>query len=177
MSQRSRTDLCGGCRATGIPTATGFCGFSSGFSADLEPAGAGGCARVYYGRARAKTEIQAWVVTMSRDSGKYPVAYDVETRLAERNRLTSAFRIILAIPHLILVGGPGIGGSVGATAGEDSRLGGTSFGALGAVAWVMAVISWFAIVFTGRQPRGLWDFHVFLPLMARQGDRIHGPLA
>ena len=23
MSQRSRTDLCGGCRATGIPTATG----------------------------------------------------------------------------------------------------------------------------------------------------------
>ena len=24
MSQRSRTDLCGGCRATGIPTATFF---------------------------------------------------------------------------------------------------------------------------------------------------------
>ena len=24
MSQRSRTDLCGGCRATGIPTATLF---------------------------------------------------------------------------------------------------------------------------------------------------------
>jgi hypothetical protein len=26
MSQRSRTDPCGGCRATGIPTATGFPG-------------------------------------------------------------------------------------------------------------------------------------------------------
>ena len=98
---------------------------------------------------------------MSKDSGKYPVAYDVEARLAERNRLTSAFRIILAIPHLILVGGPGIGGSVGATTGEDSRLGGASFGALGAVAWVTAIISWFAIVFTGRQPRGLWDFTCF----------------
>jgi hypothetical protein len=34
-------------------------------------------------------------------------------------------------------------------------------GVLGAVAWVMAIISWFAIVITGNQPKGLWDFAAF----------------
>jgi hypothetical protein len=29
---------------------------------------------------------------------------------------------------------------------------------MGAVAGIMALISWFAIVFTGKQPKGLWDF-------------------
>ena len=31
MSQRSRTDLCGGCRATGIPTATSRVPFQQNF--------------------------------------------------------------------------------------------------------------------------------------------------
>ena len=39
---------------------------------------------------------------------RYPVEYDVEPQLTDRNRLTVAFRIILAIPHWILVGTPGI---------------------------------------------------------------------
>ena len=41
MSQRSRTDLCGGCRATGIPTATSFSPKHQGLDAKLtgvEPA-------------------------------------------------------------------------------------------------------------------------------------------
>lgn len=76
-------------------------------------------------------------------SAGYPVAYDVEPQIAERNRLTVAFRPILAIPQSLLVGEPG----------ED--VGG---GVVGWAATVMAIISWFAIVFTGRQPRGLWDF-------------------
>ena len=93
----------------------------------------------------------------------YPLTYDVDRQMTDRNRLTVGFRAILAIPHALLVGGPGGfsgGGVLGLITGN--RL--TSFGAngvLGAVAGVMAIISWFAIVFTGRQPKGLYDFTVF----------------
>jgi Domain of unknown function (DUF4389) len=91
----------------------------------------------------------------------FPVTYDVETPPGERNRLTCAFRIILAIPHVLLIGGPGgVGWSV-AMSSEGTRIGGTALGIIGAAASVVAVISWFAIVFTGRQPRGLWDFTRF----------------
>ncbi len=97
----------------------------------------------------------------------YPVSYEVEPQHAERNRLTVAFRIILAIPQWLLVGGPGGGGINVAWAWGWSNLpwavprsiGGS--GVLGLAAAVMAVVSWFAIVFTGRQPRGLWDFTDF----------------
>ena len=55
---------------------------------------------------------------------------------APRDRLSVAFRIILAIPHLLAVWVLG-------------------------VAWALAtVIAWFAILFTGRYPRGLYDFGV-----------------
>lgn len=36
----------------------------------------------------------------------HPVDVDVVPVLRHRNRLTGAFRIILAIPHFLLVGGP-----------------------------------------------------------------------
>jgi hypothetical protein len=39
----------------------------------------------------------------------YPVAVSVEPSLTGRHRLTTAFRLILAIPYLILVGGAGFG--------------------------------------------------------------------
>src|SRR5687767_13622875 len=39
----------------------------------------------------------------------YPVSVSVEPALANRNRLTTAFRLILALPHVILVGGAGLG--------------------------------------------------------------------
>lgn len=83
----------------------------------------------------------------------YPVAFDVEPQLTGRNRLTTAFRLILAIPQLLIVGGfVGVGfGIVWLRAA----------GALGAAAFTMAVIAWFAVVFTGEHPRGLWDFAAF----------------
>ncbi|MGE5100850.1 MAG: DUF4389 domain-containing protein [Deltaproteobacteria bacterium] len=94
----------------------------------------------------------------------YPVTYNVEPQLHGRNRLTTFFRIILALPHLILVGGTGLvlgGGWVWERTqhGDWSwgyRLGGG--GVLGAVAVVMAIIAWFAILFANVHPRGLWDF-------------------
>ena len=97
----------------------------------------------------------------------YPITYGVERQTSDRNRLTVAFRIILAIPQWLLVGGPGSGlgfpldwGGLGLRPRSLLFFGGGS-GVIGLAAWACAVVSWFAIVFTGRQPRGLWDFAQF----------------
>jgi hypothetical protein len=75
----------------------------------------------------------------------YPITYDVPYK-EKLGRLSTGFRAILAIPQVIIVGGPGVGfGANGQT------------GLFGAVVTITSVISWFAIMFTGRYPRGLWD--------------------
>jgi Domain of unknown function (DUF4389) len=96
----------------------------------------------------------------------YPITYGVERQTSERNRLTVAFRIILAIPQWLLVGGPGSGMGIPlGWWGPGRRFGWFGFGGgsgvIGAAAAVTSIVSWFAIVFTGRQPRGLWDFTRF----------------
>jgi hypothetical protein len=61
------------------------------------------------------------------------VTFDV-TYTEPRSRLTSAFRYILALPHLI-------------------------FASLwGYAAEIVAVLQWFVILFTGRRNQGMWDF-------------------
>src|SRR5947208_5923289 len=87
----------------------------------------------------------------------HPVVIAVTPALDHRNRLTTAFRLILALPHLLLVGGP-IAGVVTWTWGPAGRQSqnGMGGGALGAVAAVATVIAWFAILFIGRYPQGLW---------------------
>src|ERR1700675_3006810 len=79
----------------------------------------------------------------------YPVSVSVEPLRTNRNRLTTAFRLILAIPHLILIGG----------------LGFTSFGGeaglLGAVAFFLAIVSWFTIVISGQHIVGIRQFTNF----------------
>jgi Domain of unknown function (DUF4389) len=62
----------------------------------------------------------------------YPVAYEVDYA-EQRSRLTTFFRLILWIPWMIV----GI--------------------FWGLAALVAVVIAWFAIVFTGRYPQGLYD--------------------
>jgi hypothetical protein len=62
-----------------------------------------------------------------------PVTFAVDYT-AERSRLTTFFRLLLAIPHLIVLFFYGIG------------------------AFVAVVIAWFALVFTGRWPAGLYGF-------------------
>ena len=88
----------------------------------------------------------------------YPVSVNVEPSLTNRNRLTTAFRLILAIPHLILVGGIGLG----VASGRDGRttLGGEQ-GLLGAVAIFLAIVSWFTIVFAGTHIIGIRQFTSF----------------
>lgn len=87
----------------------------------------------------------------------YPVSVAIEPSLTNRNRLTTAFRSILAIPHLILAGGIGIG-----IASGDSRTTiGTEGGLLGAVAIFLAIVSWFTIVFAGTHLVGIRQFTSF----------------
>ena len=93
----------------------------------------------------------------------YPVAVEFAPPATHRNRLTAALRPLLAIPHLILVGGPTVFAAthwwrVDNESGFDA---GAGLGALGAVACAVTVIVWFAIVFSGQHPRGLWDLAAY----------------
>jgi hypothetical protein len=77
----------------------------------------------------------------------YPVSYEADAALEGRNRLTTFFRYLVSIPWQIVVALYGI------------------------VAQVAAIIAWFAIVFTGRYPEGLYNFNVgFL----RMASRVNG---
>jgi len=64
---------------------------------------------------------------------RHPIGLIVTDDL-RRSRLTTFFRLILAIPHLIWVGLWGI------------------------AAVVVAIIGWFAAIFSGRLPQGMHDF-------------------
>jgi hypothetical protein len=88
----------------------------------------------------------------------YPVSVSLESSLTNRNRLTTAFRLILAIPHLILVGGVGLGF---ASRGDSRTTFGGEGGLLGAVAAFLAIVSWFTIVFAGVHIIGIRQFTAF----------------
>jgi hypothetical protein len=88
----------------------------------------------------------------------YPVSVTVDPTLTNRNRLTTAFRLILAIPHLILVGGVGLG--AGARRGTATTVGGEG-GLLGAVAFFLSIVSWFTIVIGGTHIVGIRQFTTF----------------
>ena len=72
---------------------------------------------------------------MTATAASYPLRFDVE--YPERlSRWKIFFKWLLAFPHLLILG------------------------ALGTVAYVMIFIAWFAILFTGRYPEGLYGFGV-----------------
>jgi hypothetical protein len=85
----------------------------------------------------------------------YPVTVGIEPQYAGRDRLTTAFRLILAIPHMILVGGLGF-----SLAGGVRSLGGEG-GLLGAVAVFLAIVSWFTIVIGSQHIPGIRQFTNF----------------
>lgn len=88
----------------------------------------------------------------------YPVSVFVEPALANRNRVTTAFRLILAIPHIILVGGVGLG--IAFRRGGATTVGGEG-GLLGAVVLFLAIVSWFTIVIGGTHITGIRQFTSF----------------
>jgi hypothetical protein len=63
----------------------------------------------------------------------YPVTFEADF-VEQRSRLTTFFRLLLAIPHFIVLTVLGIG------------------------AFFAVVIAWFALLFTGKWPQGLYDF-------------------
>ncbi len=74
----------------------------------------------------------------------YPISYDAEAVLDGRNRLTTFFRGIVVIPWQIVQYFYGI------------------------AAQIAAIIAWFAIVFTGRYPEGIYSFNAgFLRMSTR----------
>src|SRR5262245_17517601 len=80
----------------------------------------------------------------------YPVSYTADPALEGRNRLTSFFRYIVSIPWLIVAYIYGI------------------------VAQLAAIVAWFAIVFTGRYPEGLYDFNAgYLRMYSRAYSFMH----
>ena len=99
---------------------------------------------------------------MSEESAGYPVTVEIQAATEDRNRLTAAFRFFLALPHLILVGGP-VAVIVSAEWGTES---GWHFsygagGVLGLVAFLAAVFAWFAILLTGRYPEAVRNLASF----------------
>jgi hypothetical protein len=79
----------------------------------------------------------------------HSVSISVEARLGDRNRVTTAFRPILAIPHAILSG----------PMYWSNRSWG--FGLLGAAAYVLAVVSWFTLLVKGEQIKGIREFCLY----------------
>lgn len=67
------------------------------------------------------------------DPGTVPVRSEISFE-ESADRLTNALRLIWAIPAAIIAAVVGIG------------------------AYIVVIISWFAIVITGKQSRGMWDF-------------------
>ncbi len=91
----------------------------------------------------------------------YPVTYDIE-KPEHYNRWTVAFRLILAIPQLILVGAGGyhlfaLNGAGDNQAGDAANYG-FNGGVLMAVLAVLVFFAWFGILFTGRFPASFRDF-------------------
>lgn len=91
----------------------------------------------------------------------HPVDVFVVPAIGERNRLTTAFRVILALPHILLIGTPvSFAFTFGWQHGNSGDVG-AGTGALGAVAAVVALIAWFALLFTGEYPKGLRQMATF----------------
>jgi len=79
----------------------------------------------------------------------YPVSVTVEVQTADRDRLTTLVRPILAMPHAILAG----------PVYWASPTGGA--GLLGAAAYVMAIVSWFTLLVNGEHLIGIREFSLY----------------
>ena len=76
----------------------------------------------------------------------YPVTFKADY-VEKRSRLTTFFRLILAIPHIIFLYFYGL------------------------AAGVVVIVAWFALLFTGRYPQGMYDF---VAGSLRYSTRVYG---
>src|SRR5262249_50829708 len=92
----------------------------------------------------------------------YPVYVYLDKQLVDRNRLTTFFRPLLAIPHLLLVGGPATVAAWWAWGSEPGRHDwGAGGGLLGGVVFMCPVFAWLAFLSPGRNQEGLWKLAAF----------------
>jgi hypothetical protein len=82
-------------------------------------------------------------------AGPYPVGVSVTASLQNRDRLTTALRPILAIPHAVLVGPAGWVRPFGAA------------GLLGSAAYVLAIVNWFSLLLNREELKGVRDFQLY----------------
>jgi hypothetical protein len=89
------------------------------------------------------------------EPGIYPVDVTLPAEAERQSRWRTLFRLLLAVPALLLAtvlgGAPGAAGTRGG--GGSSREGGSV--SFGGVMFVMAFLGWFASLATGRMPSGL----------------------
>lgn len=81
--------------------------------------------------------------------GSYPVDVHLPQEPQEQNRWKTGFRLVLAIPAL-MIDGTLTGG--GGRSGSSSSVG---------VLWTNAFLAWWACLFTGRMPEGLRDLNLY----------------
>ncbi|HEY7294020.1 MAG TPA: DUF4389 domain-containing protein, partial [Dehalococcoidia bacterium] len=115
------------------------------------------------------------MAALSSTSAGYPVSYDVP-RPERYNRWTVGFRLIIAIPQLILFGGGGLNFLFSRVGGRGGMFGGYFFGGgvLSAVLTVLVFFAWWAIVFTATFPTGMRDFCLML---FRWEQNVHAYMA
>jgi hypothetical protein len=120
------------------------------------------------GYLRYATQVSAYVFLAAdpypwfRCQHDYPVDLEIDPPVRQ-SRWTGFFRLVLALPALVLASALGGGLSTG-TSGQSWSVGsgGDEYGAWwafssGGVAAVAAFLAWFAIVARGSEPRGLRD--------------------
>ncbi len=83
-------------------------------------------------RPKSAVPAVAWTDPET-DSGSYPVRFDVSPQ-TQHGRLSVLFRPLLVLPYAIVAY------------------------AIAYLVYPLTVLAWFAIVFAGRYPRGLWGF-------------------
>ena len=79
----------------------------------------------------------------------YPVGVSVSVPLQNRDRLTTALRPILAIPHAVLAGPAAWVRPLGAV------------GLLGSAAYMLAIVNWFSLLLNNQDLKGVRDFQLY----------------
>jgi hypothetical protein len=93
----------------------------------------------------------------------YPVDIEIDPPVPQR-RLTVAFRLILALPVLLLAGALSSGSIIGISGGAF-----TTVAIGGGVASAAAFLAWFACLARGRMPQGLRDLTAYCVGYGAQG--------
>ena len=93
--------------------------------------------------------MAATIDSIGLHAGPHPVGVSATVPLQNRDRLTTALRPLLAIPHLVLVGPTGWVRPFGAA------------GLLGSAAYVLAIVNWFSLLLHNEDLKGVRDFQLY----------------